>query len=96
MPEFSLLSESLDMVIKDISVESDTPLIHNGCTKNITAITDVRSNRTWEDLQHQMVSINRITTIGLGFFRFRKTRRPDCLNSSLSKNPLRIFRRRRK
>ena len=51
MPEFSLLSESLDMVVKDISVESDTPLIHNGRTKNIAALTDVRSNRTWEEFR---------------------------------------------
>jgi hypothetical protein len=91
MPKFSLVRDSLDTVVKDISVESYAFLVHNGGTKNIAAFTDGRGNRTWEDLQHQMVSIDRRTTIGLDFFRFGKTRRPDCLNSSLAKNSPRTF-----
>jgi len=91
MPKFALLLDSLHTVVKDISVKPHAFLVHKSGAKNISAFTNVRSNRTWEDLQCQMLTIDRRTTIGLGFFRFRKTRRPHCLNSSLSKNSPRIF-----
>src|ERR1700676_2104159 len=69
MAEFSLFSDSLDAVVKDISVVADALPIHKSRPEHIAAIAGLSANRARKDLQHQMGGIDGITIAGLDFLQ---------------------------
>src|SRR6267143_2247357 len=91
MTDFSLFTDSSDAVVKDVGVIANSLLIHKSRTEHIAAIAGLRANRAGKNLKHQVGRIDGMAITGLDFLRFWKTSRPDCPNSRLSKNPLRVF-----
>src|SRR5258708_25903967 len=90
MAERPLFSDSLNAIVKGVSIVAGALLIQNGVAEDIVAIANLRAYPLGKDLQHKMRGINQGAAIAFRLLQFRSASQPNCLHSSLPEDPPRF------